>query len=296
MPSRLQLVVFVALATSACSSPTTPRAANATWVTSTDADVTYRSVVADQETVSGLKATVRSSVERVTAFVGLPYVSALEVVVYPDHAQLDTRVREIWSIPATIALDCRAVGSAARTGIYILSPRVWPSEACGLPNTPDLVMGAVAHELVHALHIQQQRAQQPAEPLFVSTRWILEGLAVYASGQSEREFAPQAPSRFAAGFAPKTFQELYDDSAFYGLAGSLVKYIDVTYGRAKLRRLITARSNADALAAVGLTESELLGAWRANVVAASNGVAANSRSQRAMLTSLPSHLAHSARE
>jgi hypothetical protein len=52
-----------------------------------------------------------------------------------------------------------------------------------------------------------------------------------------------------------------------GLAGSLVGYIDATHGRAKVRALITARSNADALAALETTEEALVRRWRAKVVA-----------------------------
>ena len=162
----------------------------------------------------------------------------------------------------SVEVECWAIATAGRAGIYLLSPRVWQTEACGHSDSTEHLTGVVAHELVHVLHIQQQRAQLPNETLFMTPRWIIEGLAVYASGQIEREYASQARSRFAAGFAPHTFVELYDDPAFYGLAGSLVGYIDRTYGRAMVRALITARTSADALAALGTTEEALLRSWR----------------------------------
>jgi hypothetical protein len=138
--------------------------------------------------------------------------------------------------------------------------------ACRLPDTAELRTGAVARELVHALHIQQQRAQRPAETLFATTRWVIEGLAVYVSGQLDREFAPQERSRLGTAPLPRTFLGLYADSAFLGLAISLLGFIDAAHGRSTLRALVSARSDAEALAALATTEDALLGAWRAEVV------------------------------
>lgn len=57
------------------------------------------------------------------------------------------------------------------------------------------------------------------------------------------------------------------DTTWVTSADSGFGYIDATYGRAKLRALITARSNADALAALETTAEVLFTAWRAKVVA-----------------------------
>ena len=222
-------------------------------VTSQDSGFTYRYVAADQAALDRLKVIVPASAGRVNAFLGLPYVSSIEVVVYPNRAQFVAKMREIWNLPGDVDVECWAIATAGRAGIYLLSPRVWQTEACGHSDSTEHLTGVVAHELVHVLHVQQQRAQLPNETLFMTTRWIIEGLAVYASGQIEREYASQARSRFAAGFAPHTFVELYDDPAFYGLAGSLVGYIDrhvrtsdgagPHYGEDERRRIGGARNN-----------------------------------------------------
>jgi hypothetical protein len=95
-------------------------------------------------------------------------------------------------------------------------------------------------------------------------QWFTEGLAVYISGMLDVDYTGQVRQRLDAGFAPRTLAEVWTDRANYPLSGSIVRYIDRHYGRAVLRDLLSARSTTTILTRLGVNETELLTAWRAD--------------------------------
>lgn len=57
---------------------------------------------------------------------------------------------------------------------------------------------------------------------------------------------------------------MWNDQANYPLSASIVRYIDQRYGRAALRDLLPARFTTAILTRLGVTETDLLTAWRAD--------------------------------
>jgi hypothetical protein len=101
--------------------------------------------------------------------------------------------------------------------------------------------------------------------------WLVEGLATYASGQLDRIHAKAARSAIDAGVEPSDLAKAWSGKYRYGIAGSLVKYVDKTYGRAMLVALLSAVSQEEILRRLGVGEEELLKSWRRWVLAQSIG-------------------------
>lgn len=264
MVTRSPLTALLWFAASAACSATSPQDPGTNWLTLQDAAVTFRYVAADADVVISLRDLVRSGSANASAFLGLPYPEPLTVEVAPSWDQFVGRFRENYRVSP----ECGTLGAALRTTFQILTPRVWRTKPCPHdPDRPGLLSRAVWHELIHVLHMQQQLAQRPEATNFYPTpRWIIEGLAVYGSGQLDTDFAGYARSRLQAGFAPTTLAEVSNDPHLFGLAGSLVGYIDALYGRATMGRLVRVRTDAEALAVMGADEATLVSGWRQSVL------------------------------
>ncbi len=100
-------------------------------------------------------------------------------------------------------------------------------------------------------------------------RWFLEGLADYASGQLEHRHRTAARTAIESGVAPKRLAKAWSGPHRYGVSGSLVKYIDETFGRDTVIAMMAATSQAEALGMIKLSEEELLARWRKYVLARS---------------------------
>lgn len=175
-----------------------------------------------------------------------------------DHRALAQAARERWKVPD---LPCWAVAMGTGTTLLLLDPAAWAREACDHARDSDAeVDRVIAHELAHVLHGQQRPADPELEHAD-DVAWFVEGLATYASGQLTAERFAQVRELIAAGTIPK-LAEAWSGKARYAVAGSLVRTIDLRFGRAKLRALLDASTTAELLGRLQLTEPELLAAWQ----------------------------------
>ena len=142
---------------------------------------------------------------------------------------------------------------------------MWRTESCGHDGgNSSHVANVVAHELVHVLHGQRNSA---FTSLSATTPWILEGMAAFASGQWAAEYAGSARATVNGGFTPTTFAALWASPANYALAGSVFSHIHQRFGVDAVRRLLTARSEAELLATLSTDATTLLREWRAWMIA-----------------------------
>ena len=93
--------------------------------------------------------------------------------------------------------------------------------------------------------------------------WFVEGLAVLVSGQLDAGHAGDPRAAIAANAAPVALASAWSGRYRYGVSGSMVRYIDVTYGRRTLNALLPATSNQQILDRLHLSEAEFLNHWRA---------------------------------
>jgi hypothetical protein len=253
-------VAAVLLAAVACSKPTDPGngTPNTDWLTRQVGGVTYTYAEADAALVTAIAPVVATEAGRMTEFLGLAFEGPYGVTVSPDKVTFDARFYRAYFSPA----QCWVIATASAAGVELLSPRAWE---CGHnPSSTEHLRLVLAHELTHVIH-----AQHP-ETGFPLLRWFQEGLASYASGQLDAEYRGQAQTRFSQGYVPISLEGMMNDSAAYGLAGDLVRYIDRVWGRATLRLLTRASTTTDAMAVLNESEASLIARWRANALTTSD--------------------------
>jgi hypothetical protein len=168
-----------------------------------------------------------------------------------------------WQMAPT---QCWMVACGVADHLRMLSPNAWREQACEHdPSDAQHVRGIVAHELVHVFHGQHNPSGDFSTCEGID--WFVEGLATFASGQLEEQHALSARDALAAGALPSTLADAWKGRYRYGVAGSLVQFVDRRVGRAKLVELLAATNASELLAQIGLSESELILAWRASLEA-----------------------------
>jgi hypothetical protein len=178
-----------------------------------------------------------------------------DVVIVPTHAAMVEVATAKWR---ATELPCFAVAMGTGSTLLLLDPAAWKTEACDHGSDgPAEVDRVIVHELVHVLHGQQRPADRELANAD-AVGWFVEGLATYAADQL-------GPARMQALRASKLADKLDDvwtGKTRYAAAGTLVRFVDRRIGRAKLRALLPLSTNAEILAAIGMTEAELLAAWQ----------------------------------
>jgi hypothetical protein len=181
--------------------------------------------------------------------------------VFAHRPELVAFAKNRWHMPD---LPCFAVAMGTGSTLAVLEPAAWPTEACDHATADDLDL-VVAHELVHVFH-GQHRPDDPELDRADPVGWFVEGLAVYASGQLDPKRRAQVQKLVSTGGGPQKLDDAWTGNARYAVAGTLVELVDRKLGRAKLVELLAASTNTELLAALGMTEAQLLDAWRASVV------------------------------
>ena len=248
-------------ATAGCQQPTSSAPAHE-WLTVTVGGLSIRAVRADSALVPFVRDAIRNGESVATTFFTAPPLEPYSISIYPDRTTLTDRWRVAWQFPS-FQPECWLIAAAWATELDLLSPRVWSRDACG-HDADNLthIRNVLAHEVVHVLH--GQLGQHANLGSLLNAQWFTEGLAVYISGMLDVDYAGAVQARLGAGFAPRTFAEVWNDGANYPLSGSIVRYIDRKYGRTALRDMLTARSTSTILTRLGIGEAELLTAWRAD--------------------------------
>jgi hypothetical protein len=213
--------------------------------------------------VADVEADLAVAESRIEALLG-SFPDTVSVRIFPDRAGFTAALREAWGIPETA---CWMVGAADDFHLYLLSHGVWADEACEHdPADAQHRRLLVTHEAVHVYHGQVNPSEDIG--LLEELGWFVEGLATWASGQLETAHAGRAAEALAGDEGPERLAEAWSGPYRYGVAGSLVAYIDDRWGRETLREALMATTEAELLALLGTSEVELLTGWRAWVTGA----------------------------
>ena len=199
----------------------------------------------------------------IQTFFGRSFLRPFTIWVFPTRAALAAHWREVWRAPE-LDEGCWAIAAARETEVTLLSPSAWAVDACGHDRTDTVhVRLILTHELVHVLHAQRNPSLGRAAH---AMPWFVEGLAVLVSGQLSREYERQVRQLVASGYAPTRLAQIWEDTFRYGLAGSVVGYLESLAGRPALAELLTATGEAEVLGKGGMGEGELLAGWRASLL------------------------------
>ena len=213
---------------------------------------------ADAELAEEISGHVTAGMKTVENFFGQPYLKTIGADVYPTRAGLDEEFKRRWKAPPT---EKWMVAAGIADGLFMLSPKAWKTEATGHDrDDPRHVREIVTHELTHVFHGQHN--PRPDFDGMDEMAWFIEGLATYVAGQLDGRRLT-AKEAIEAGKAPKSLAEAWTGQYRYGVSGSIVRYVDVTYGRPKLIGLLKLTDTASALKALGTDEKTLLRGWKA---------------------------------
>ncbi len=207
-----------------------------------------------------LKSYLDRGIDSVENFFGSPYPDVFSVFVYPNRASLDQHWQRDWGVPG-FKSQCWMVASGVAERLDILSPSVWLSQACEHdPGNKKETQDLITHELVHVYHGQNNPHPNFADMDDIG--WFVEGLAVFVSGQLNKERIDRAKNVLHKGEDPKELKSLWGSKNKYGFSGLMVKYIFLKYGKQKLISLLPQTTEKGILSALNITASKLLKDWR----------------------------------
>jgi hypothetical protein len=187
----------------------------------------------------------------VEKFFGGPFKEQIKLEVFSDRSQLDDAFAKRWKAPKT---EKWMVASAVADTFYLLSPTVWKTQAVEHdPGDKDHVQRIITHELVHMYHAQHNKDREMEKVDGIG--WFVEGLATYASGQMEHEQKGKLLER------PSSLSTAWSGKNRYALSGSLVAYIDHSYGRKTLIALLPAQTEAQILKRLRVSATTFLENW-----------------------------------
>jgi len=168
--------------------------------------------------------------------------------------------RRDWNAP-DFESECWMVASGTASKLSLLSPRTWKSEAC--EHNPDDARDTrlvVTHELVHVFHGQNN--PNPNFDAMDDVGWFVEGLATYASGQLDGSKLAAAREAVEKGKAPDALENAWSGKYRYDVSGSIVKYIDLKFGRKTLLKMLKGTSEKELLGMLNVSETGLLVGWK----------------------------------
>ena len=156
------------------------------------------------------------------------------------------------------------VASGVAHRLDLLSPNVWSTEACE-HNASDQteIQQLITHETVHVFHGQYNPV--PDFTGLDDLAWLIEGVATYASGQLDEKRMAGVKKLVLENRNPTKLAKFWSGKDKYGLAGSLVKFVDQKIGRKRLFELLKETNQDVILSNLGMTESQLIEEWESFV-------------------------------
>lgn len=208
-----------------------------------------------------LRESLQKGQQRIEQFFGKGFPKSFSVEVFPSRERFDKYFQGRWKLPKT---QSWMVASGVGDALTILSRDVWKTQASEHnPRDDEHYRELIAHEMVHVYHGQLN----PTGDFdgMDDLGWLVEGMAVYASGQLDRSHRQAAVEAIRLGKAPASLATAWSGKYRYGVCGSLVRYVDQTWGRDKLLQLLKVTRSEDAMQLLGTTEAALLEGWTKSV-------------------------------
>ncbi len=225
-------------------------------------NIHYDAIDADQS--KQIETWLNDGQVEIESFFNLPFTQSFDVTLFSHRDSLDKQWQQDWGMP-DFKSQCWMVASGVAHRLDILSPRIWDEQACEHPTKDTAATRKIiVHELVHVFHGQNNPS--PTFDNIENIDWFVEGLATYVSGQLDEERMNDLITFLEESGGPTTLSEFWKGSNRYGLAGSMVAYIDVRFGRAMLSDLLKLTKGSELLAALDISESELIENWKAGLL------------------------------
>lgn len=196
----------------------------------------------------------------VVDFFGDSFQGKFDINVHPNRASLDSTWQKDWNMPG-FKSQCWMVASGVSDKLDVLSPKTWKQTACEHDYADSTeTQRLITHELVHVFHGQLNISPDFSDVHGID--WFVEGLATYASGQCDETRISEVQMAVRENNFPQNLSYFWTGNLRYGLSGSMVMYLDKTYGRDKITDLLKFNTLSAVLESLGTSESEILNGWK----------------------------------
>lgn len=239
---------------------------NPPWLLQTRANYTLHYAAADRTQIAEYESFLVKGIAANEAFFQSAYPKQFDIYIYPDRASLDSDLQRAFHQP-NYKSPCWMAATGQSEGIHLLAPVRWDVETCDGRYTTyadkEKTQKLITHELTHVFHGQSIRDHNPDGKNNIS--WFAEGLAVYVAGQLGPSEIHDVQAALQALTVPGSLHGIASSESIllrYSMMGSLVMYIDQTYGRAKLKGLTQFDSQEEILSSLGVTELQFLDGWK----------------------------------
>jgi len=230
------------------------------WVAEKHKSYTFYYNNIDRQNKSEYVKFTDNGINAVKLFFDEPYKNKFDVYIYPDREALDKQWRLDWKMPG-LKSECWMVASGIAGRFDVLSPKVWDKESCEHHYADKLkTQQLFTHELVHVFHGQLNLSPDFSDVDRID--WFVEGLATFASGQCDEARMADIKKAVSDNSIPEALDNFWTGKLKYGLAGSMVMYIDHQYGRSKLKELLKFNKKSEILGSINITEADLLSGWK----------------------------------
>jgi hypothetical protein len=230
------------------------------WDVLTRKEYSVHYTTADKGRVQTIDSALRSGIKYIADFFHQSFPDKFKVYVFPDRMLLDKQWQKEWG-DSTFQSQCWMIASGVAHRLDLLSPNAWLKEACE-HNADDAeeTRKVIWHELVHVYHGQYN--PDHTFSYIEKLDWLVEGVATFVSGQLDEKRLQRIRQLVSANKTPTSLDNFWKGQEKYGLSGSMVAYIDKNYGRKKLFELLKFTNKQDALKFLGVSEEQLLKAWK----------------------------------
>ena len=215
---------------------------------------------ADQNIIKKIDNDLQSGIDHIVNYFHHSFPQKFDVYIFPDRALLNKQWQKDWG-DSSFQSQCWMIASGVAHRLDILSPNIWAKQACdhnGSDTTE--IRQVVWHELVHVFHGQHN--PDHTFNYIEKLDWLVEGVATFVSGQLGDTRLQRIKQLSKENKTPLTLDNFWKGQEKYGLSGSMVAYIDKTYGREKLFALLKFTSKTDALKSLGVSEEQLIKNWK----------------------------------
>ena len=213
----------------------------------------------DQNIIKRIDSDLQSGINYIVGFFQQSFPNKFDVYIFPDRVLLDKQWQKDWG-DTSFHSQCWMIASGVAHRLDILSPNTWPKQACEHNgNDTTEIRQVIWHELVHVFHGQHN--PDHTFSYIEKLDWLVEGTATFVSGQLDERRLQRVNQLIKENKTPSTLDDFWKGQEKYGLSGSVIAYIYMTYGREKLFALLKFPNKKEALELLAVSEEQLIKKW-----------------------------------
>lgn len=235
-------------------------ASSSDWLCKKEKDFSIYYREKDQPQIDQYDSLIKNGLRTVRKFFGTGYKSQFAVYVHPDRSSLDSTWQHDFKL-AGFQSECWMVASGISDKLDMIAPQQWKTQSCEHDySNKEETQRLITHELVHVFHAQNNKSKDFSES--DNLDWFAEGLATYVSGQLTIQKLDQVKQAVKENKTPSSLNDFWKGNLRYQLSGSTILFIDKTYGRKKLMKLLPYTKKSEVIAELNTSEEKFVQAWK----------------------------------